>query len=137
MGLCNVYEYLQQKTIKLSDSYSVQIRVDDANYYDLYECTSVTLPTVKMKTDTYQYGNNTKLFIYPDYSNIGEVELEFIEHYTNDNKLSIANFVNICLNKLFDTEHFAYKLDDYINELIINVYDNNFSEVVMQHVFMN
>lgn len=135
MGLCNVYEYLQQKTIKLSDSYSVQIRVDDANYYDLYECTSVTLPTVKMKTDTYQYGNNTKLFIYPDYSNIGEVELEFIEHYTNDNKLSIANFVNICLNKLFDTEHFAYKLDDYINELIINVYDNNFSEVVMQHVF--
>lgn len=135
MGLCNVYEYLQQKTIKLSDSYSVQVRVDDANYYDLYECTSVTLPTVKMKTDTYQYGNNTKLFIYPDYSNIGELELEFIEHYTNDDKLSIANFVNICLNKLFDTEHFAYKLDDYIAELIINVYDNNFSEVVMQYVF--
>lgn len=137
MGLCNIYEYQRLKSIKLSDSYGVQIRIneEDKEPLILYECTSVTLPTIKMKTDVIQYGNNAKMFVYPDYSNIGELELEFLEHYSKENVLCIQNFVNTCLNKLFNDHLFAYKLNDYIHELIIKVYSNNFDYCSIEHVF--
>lgn len=137
MGLCNIYEYQRLKSIKLSDSYGVQIRIneEDKEPLILYECTSVTLPTIKMKTDVIQYGNNAKMFVYPDYSNIGELELEFLEHYSKENVLCIQNFVNTCLNKLFNDHLFAYKLNDYIHELIIKVYSNNFDCCSIEHVF--
>ena len=137
MGLCNIYEYQKLKSIKLSDSYGVQIRIneEDKEPLILYECTSVTLPTIKMKTDVIQYGNNAKMFVYPDYSNIGELELEFLEHYSKENVLCIQNFVNTCLNKLFNDHLFTYKLNDYIHELIIKVYSNNFDYCSIEHVF--
>lgn len=137
MGLCNIYEYQRLKSIKLSDSYGVQIRIneEDKEPLILYECTSVTLPTIKMKTDVIQYGNNSKVFVYPDYSNIGELELEFLEHYSKENVLCIQNFVNVCLNKLFNDHLFTYKLNDYIHELIIKVYSNNFDYCSIEHVF--
>lgn len=137
MGLCNIYQYQRQKTIKLSDAYGVQIRLgnDDKEPLILYECTSVTLPSPKMKTDVVQYGNNSKVFVYPDYSNIGELELEFLEHYSKDNALSIQKFVAVCLHKLFDDTRFEYKLNDFIHELIIKVYSNNFGGCVIEHVF--
>ena len=137
MGLCNIYEYQKLKSIKLSDSYGVQIRIneEDKEPLILYECTSVTLPTIKMKTDVIQYGNNSKVFVYPDYSNIGELELEFLEHYSKENVLCIQNFVNTCLNKLFNDHLFTYKLNDYIHELIIKVYSNNFDYCSIEHVF--
>lgn len=137
MGLCNIYEYQRLKSIKLSDSYGVQIRIDeeDKEPLILYECTSVTLPTIKMKTDVIQYGNNAKMFVYPDYSNIGELELEFLEHYSDENALCIQNFVNVCLSKLFDDNTFEYSLSDYIHELIIKIYSNNFDYCSIEHVF--
>lgn len=137
MGLCNIYEYQKLKSIKLSDSYGVQIRIDedDKEPLILYECTSVTLPTIKMKTDVIQYGNNAKMFVYPDYSNIGELELEFLEHYSDENALCIQNFVNVCLSKLFDDNTFEYSLSDYIHELIIKIYSNNFDYCSIEHVF--
>lgn len=137
MGLCNIYEYQRLKSIKLSDSYGVQIRIneEDKEPLILYECTSVTLPTIKMKTDVIQYGNNAKMFVYPDYSNIGELELEFLEHYSKENVLCIQNFVNVCLNKLFNDQSFTYNLNDYIHELIIKIYSNNFDYCSIEHVF--
>lgn len=137
MGLCNIYEYQKLKSIKLSDAYGVQIRINekDKEPLILYECTSVTLPTIKMKTDVIQYGNNAKMFVYPDYSNIGELELEFLEHYSKDNALCIQKFVDVCLHKLFDDVAFEYKLDDFIYELIIKIYSNNFGDCILEHVF--
>ena len=137
MGLCNVYSYQLSKTIKLNDTYEVSIRLneDDKEGYTLYECSSVILPTYKPKTETYQYGNNVKTFIYPDYQSLSELELELIEHYTDDKKLAIQQLVNMCLHKLFDVEHFAYKLDDYIYEIKIKVLSNDFSGNVIEHVF--
>lgn len=137
MGLCNIYEYQKLKSIKLSDAYGVQIRIneEDKEPLILYECTSVTLPTIKMKTDVIQYGNNSKVFVYPDYSNIGELELEFLEHYSKDNALCIQKFVDVCLHKLFDDVAFEYKLDDFIYELIIKIYSNNFGGCILEHVF--
>lgn len=138
MGLCNIYEYQKLKSIKLSDAYGVQIRINEEDKDDpliLYECTSVTLPTIKMKTDVIQYGNNSKVFVYPDYSNIGELELEFLEHYSKDNALCIQKFVDVCLHKLFDDVAFEYKLDDFIYELIIKIYSNNFGGCILEHVF--
>ena len=137
MGLCNIYEYQKLKSIKLSDAYGVQIRINegDKDPLILYECTSVTLPTIKMKTDVIQYGNNSKVFVYPDYSNIGELELEFLEHYSKDNALCIQKFVDVCLHKLFDDVAFEYKLDDFIYELIIKIYSNNFGGCILEHVF--
>lgn len=162
MSLCNVYRYLfdpeNGKTIKLSDSYQVRIRLEDWDFsqavtsksknkfalripqpendeIELYECTSVTLPSYKPKTDIFQYGNNAKTFIYMDPKSLDDLEIEVVEHYNSDNTLFVENFVNLCLAKLFDEDTFQYKLDDYIPELTVYVFSNVFHTVYLKYIF--
>jgi len=162
MSLCNVYSYLfdpeNGKTIKLSDSYQVRIKLEDwdfsqavtnmsknkftlripqpeNNEIELYECTSVTLPSYKPKTDIFQYGNNSKTFIYMDPKSLDDLEIEVVEHYNSDDTLFVENFVNLCLAKLFDEDTFQYKLDDYIPELTVYVFSNVFHTVYLKYIF--
>ena len=164
MGLCNVYSYLNDKdigkTIKLSDSYQVKIKLADYDFsksrnniknkyaldiaipenneIELYECTSVKLPAYKIKEDIFEYGNNSKSFIYMDPTSLDDLEIEVIEHYVNSEKntsLAINNIVNLFLSKLFDENTFEYKLDDYIPELIVYVFSNIFDTVYLKYVF--
>lgn len=165
MSLCNIYGYLygdeafKGKTIKLSDSYQVRIRLNDSDFaaeeglsdskskfalripqpdhneVELFECTSVTLPSYKPKEDIFEYGNNSKSFIYMDPTSLDDLEIELIEHYNNDNTLIVQNLVNLFLSKLFDEEAFVYKLDDYIPELTVLVFSNIFCPVILRYVF--
>lgn len=163
MGLCNIYGYLKSKTVKLSDSYQVRIKLnqddftkpgekDGKNKYaisiappenneiELFECTSVTLPAYKPKTDIFEYGNNSKTFIYMDPKSLDDLEIEVIERYTYDarvehNRLYIDQLVNLFLSKLFDNDKFVYKLNDYIPELTVYVFSNIFNTVYMKYVF--
>lgn len=162
MGLCNVYSYLNEydigKTVKLSDSYQVRIRLNDEDFaegtsnhtkskyalrilqpenneIELAECTSVNIPSYKPKEDIFTYGNNSKSFIYMDPKSLEDLEIELIEHYNNDNTLFVENFVNLCLSKLFDEDKFQYKLDDYIPELTVYVFSNIFNKVYIKYVF--
>lgn len=165
MSLCNIYSYLygdeafKGKTIKLSDSYQVRIRLNDSDFaaeqglsdskskfalripqpdhneVELFECTSVTLPSYKPKEDIFEYGNNSKAFIYMDPTSLDDLEIELIEHYNNDNTLIVQNLVNLFLSKLFDEEAFVYKLDDYIPELTVLVFSNIFCPVILRYVF--
>lgn len=162
MGLCNVYSYLNEynigKTVKLSDSYQVRIRLNDEDFaegtsnhtkskyalrilqpenneIELAECTSVNIPSYKPKEDIFIYGNNSKSFIYMDPKSLEDLEIELIEHYNNDNTLFVENFVNLCLSKLFDEDKFQYKLDDYIPELTVYVFSNIFNKVYIKYVF--
>lgn len=162
MGLCNVYSYLNDydigKTVKLSDSYQVRIRLNDEDFaegttnrskskyalrilqpqnneIELAECTSVNIPSYKPKEDIFTYGNNSKSFIYMDPKSLEDLEIELIEHYNSDNTLFVENFVNLCLSKLFDEDKFQYKLDDYIPELTVYVFSNIFNKVYIKYVF--
>lgn len=162
MSLCNVYEYLNKKTVKLSDSYQVRIKLSDKDFsgsnnpgvskyslnitqpdnneIELYECTSVTLPSYKPKQDIFEYGNNSKTFIYMDPTSLDDLEIEVNEHYGYDVKnqtdiLYIDNLVNLFLSKLFDNEKFQYILDDYIPEIDVYVFNNNFSKICTKYVF--
>ena len=159
MGLCNIYSYLNTyKTIKLSDAYQVRIQLKDVDFdieknpyalpfvkpenneIELFECTSVTLPTYKPKEDIFEYGNNSKAFVYMDPKSLDDLEIEVLEHYERPvhcdaDALYIDALVNLFLSKLFDDEKFVYKLNDYIPQLTINVFKNDFSEVVMQYIF--
>lgn len=162
MGLCNVYSYLNEydigKTVKLSDSYQVRIRLNDEDFaegttnhskskyalrilqpenneIELAECTSVNIPSYKPKEDIFTYGNNSKSFIYMDPKSLEDLEIELIEHYNTDNTLFVENFVNLCLSKLFDEDKFQYKLDDYIPELTVYVFSNIFNKVYIKYVF--
>lgn len=140
MGLCRIMEWQTSKTVKLSDSYRVRIKINpDDDYIDLPECTNVSLPTYKYKEETYDYGNNSKKFIIPDYTGLEDLSLELLERYDTDkenNPLYIQNLVNIFLNKLFDQEHFAYRLDDYISELKVTIYRNtDFNAPVLEYGF--
>lgn len=165
MSLYNIYGYLygdeafKGKTIKLSDSYQVRIRLNDSDFaaeqglsdskskfalripqpdhneVELFECTSVTLPSYKPKEDIFEYGNNSKSFIYMDPTSLDDLEIELIEHYNNDNTLIVQNLVNLFLSKLFDEEAFVYKLDDYIPELTVLVFSNIFCPVILRYVF--
>ena len=153
MGLCNVFKYSMVKTVKLSDSYSVTIKLDDKDFdtennkyalrilvpenntIEMIGCTSVTLPTYKTKEDFFEYGNNGKSFIYMDPKSLSDLELEFIENYDRNNELSIQNLVTLFQSKLFDEETFFYKLEDYIPEIKIHVYNNIFTKQVLVYTF--
>ena len=147
LSTCNLYAWSTRKTVKLSDTYQVYIKLYDAdapapyNSYiglvEVQECTNVKLPTYKYKEEIYDYGNNSKKFIIPDYNGLEDLELEFIENYTDDDKPAIRNLVDACLGKLFDQEKFAYKLADYIPEIVINIFTNNFNRHVLQYRFTN
>ena len=144
MALCRIYEWQREKTVKLSDTYDVEIRIENdsglrSNYVKLPECTSVTLPEYKYREEVYRYGNNAKKFLIPDYSGLEDVSIELIEHYKDDFEdfahLRVQDIVNVCLNKLFDSKTFTYRTDDYIDELRITVYKNNFSRSIIRYVF--
>lgn len=158
MGLCNVYSWQLNKTVKLSDSYQVLLMLDKPQnmdcacmdpsgdpYVEMYECISVGLPTYKYKEEIYQYGNNAKKFLIPDYdAGLEDLTLEFNEHYVtrevNGKKvqyLAIDDLVRRCLAKLFDIKTFSYKLDDYIAEIKVRIFNNRFSEVVTEYIFNN
>lgn len=159
MGLCNLYQYQTKKTVKLSDAYSVDLylRADDfatantpakdktkvlnldaipENYkLELFNCTDVTLPSFKYKTEIYKYGNNEKTFLIPDYSSLDDLSIELMEYYDKNDNLVVQQLVNLFLNKLFNTDTFSYRMHNYIDRLDINVYDNNFSTLMYTYTF--
>lgn len=160
MGLLNIYKYQTTKTVKLSDSFQVLIKLnpndygklDEKNpynklmiqpsengYLELLSCTGVTPPSYKFKSETMAYGNNLKTILIPDYESLEPLELEFFEYYETDitgkQILMINELVNLFLNKLFDTEHFTYKLADFIPELIIKVFNNDFTKHILTYRF--
>lgn len=162
MGLCNVYNFSKNRTVKLSDAYSVKIKLTDTdkllftgvigkcpwlkqdNMLELPECISVSLPEVSLKSETYKYGNNSMVYVYPDYEKPEDLKIELIEHvvtqYTETNTKYVGVvelLVNIFLNKLFDAATFSYKLNDYIPELRVTVYKNNFKDSVFEYIFKN
>lgn len=159
MGLCNLYQYQTKKTVKLSDAYSVDLylREDDfatastpakdkakvlnldaipENYkLELFNCTDVTLPSFKYKTEIYKYGNNEKTFLIPDYSSLDDLSIELMEYYDKNDNLVVQQLVNLFLNKLFNTDTFSYRMHNYIDRLDVNVYDNNFSTLMYTYTF--
>lgn len=162
-SICNVYKFSNTKTIKLLDTYSVELHLTNADmdillpFLDNYEwldkenkiltipqCTSVTLPEVTLKTEALRFGNNFKLMAYPDLDQPSDLKLEFIETLCGNNKYIqnsnqpiqlIQLLVNLFLTKLFDAESFAYKLHDYIPRIIIYVFSNNFQTPVYKYEF--
>ena len=159
MGLCNLYEYQTKKTVKLSDSYSVDLWLDKEDFstdetaakdktkvlnmdaipndykLELFNCTDVTLPSFKYKTEIYKYGNNEKAFLIPDYSSLDDLTIELMEYYDKNDNLVVQQLVNLFLNKLFDSDTFTYRMHNYIKQLDINVYDNNFSMLMYKYTF--
>lgn len=142
MSLCRIYEWQNIKTVKLSDAYTVRIKMDDSSEYkELPECLSVSLPSYKYKEEIYRYGNNEKKFLIPDYTGLEDLSLDFMENYREDIKeyayLRIQDLVNIFLNRLYDPTAgvASYNLTDYIKEIVVSVYKNNFSDVVIEYVF--
>ena len=142
MSLCRIYEWQNIKTVKLSDAYTVRIKMDDSSEYkELPECLSVSLPSYKYKEEIYKYGNNEKKFLIPDYTGLEDLSLDFMENYREDIKafayLRIQDLVNIFLNRLYDSTAgvASYNLTDYIKEIVVSIYKNNFSDVVIEYVF--
>ena len=82
MGLCNLYGYQSKKTVKLSDSYSVELWLEKEDFatddipvefkvkrlnmdaipnnyvIELFNCVDVTLPTFKYKKEIYKLMNS-------------------------------------------------------------------------------
>lgn len=161
MGLCNLYEYQQKKSVKLSDSYSVTLWLTDKDFakddtpkedktrllnfdaipenyaIELFNCTDVVLPSFKYKSEIYKYGNNEKTFLIPDYSSLEDLTIELMDYYDANNNLVVEQLVNLFLNKLFDTRTFTYRMNDFIKGIDINVYDNNFSSKMQVYSFRN
>jgi hypothetical protein len=110
---------------------------DSSEYKELPECLSVSLPSYKYKEEIYKYGNNEKKFLIPDYTGLEDLSLDFMENYREDMKdyayLRIQDLVNIFLNRLYDPTAgvASYNLTDYIKEIVVSVYKNNFSDVVI------
>lgn len=147
-----------QVFIKLSKNDFEKLGIStDESYIEWFECTNVTLPTFKYKEETYKYGNNRRTILIPDYESIGNLELTLLENYTDPNMpllplgWSLQNFkpeqnntlcnmqsyIDLFLSKLFDIEHFSYKLHDYIPEIKIIITSNDFTNSVLEYRFTN
>lgn len=188
MGLLNVYKYMSEKTVKLSDCYQVFLTLPQSDFEELvqgtntdiklfttdggtqttgdagseqtsknlqtiewFECTKVKLPTFKYKEETLKYGNMRRNILIPDYQSLGDLELTLKEHYNNpdnidsdtfdplrnNNTLCVQSYIDLFLNKLFDMEHFAYKLHDYIPKIEIRITSNDFTRYQLVYVFEN
>ena len=164
MGLCNIYNYSINKTIKLSDSYKVYIKLSnsdykkigmsappDGNLMELFECTNVEFPYYKFTEETVSWGNNKEAVYIPDYESMDDLKITLLEHYsyyenyknkndqnTYNNLLKIGQLVDLFLNKLFDMKTFTYKIDtDFIPELDIYIASNDFNYYVAKYTFTN
>lgn len=162
MGLCNVYNFSNNRSVKLSDSYDVKVKLNETDaakfkgvigkypWYNtddtvtLPECLSVTIPEVGLKSETYKYGNNSRVYVYPDYEKPDDLKIELMEHIhekyseTNTQYIGVVELlVNIFLSKLFDAATYSYKLNDYIPEMRITVYSNDFTRRLYYYVFKN
>lgn len=172
MNLCNIYQYQAIKTVKLSDSYVVELILNKSdsetilpflgNYYWkepygqnelrllLPNCTTVNLPKIEFKEEVFTYGNNSRTYLIPDYDSPEDLKITLLESLDatniflgekpNDKSQPtgiIELLVNLFLSKLFDTEKFSYKYDDYINELNIYILSNNFKETVYKYHFQD
>lgn len=162
MGLCNVYNFSNNRSVKLSDSYDVKVKLNETdaakfkgvigkypwynmdNTVTLPECLSVTIPEVGLKSETYKYGNNSRVYVYPDYEKPDDLKMELMEHIhekyseTNTQYIGVVELlVNIFLSKLFDAATYSYKLNDYIPEMRITVYSNDFTRRLYYYVFKN
>lgn len=118
---------------------------------ELFGCTKVKLPSFSFKEESYIYGNFRRNMLIPDYQSVGNLELTLLEHYDdplkvtsnnydpaiNNNLLCIQSYVDLFLSKLFDMEHFAYKLHDYIPKIEVRITSNDFSKYVMVYEFTN
>ena len=123
----------------------------DNKRIELFECTKVKLPCFKYKEESYKYGNFRRNILIPDYESVNDLELSLLEHYdnpdnvdspnfdgtVNNNLLSVQGYVDLFLNKLFDTEHFAYKLHDYIPQIDVVITTNDFTDTVLTYTFKN
>ncbi len=164
MGLCNIYNYSINKTIKLSDSYKVYIKLSksdyekigmsappDGNLMELFECTNVEFPYYKFTEETVSWGNNKEAVYIPDYESMDDLKITLLEHYssyenyknkdnenTYNNLLKIGQLVDLFLNKLFDMKTFTYKIDtDFIPELDIYIASNDFNYYIAKYNFTN
>ncbi|SRR5690554_211815 len=150
MGI-NIVDYFSKKTVKLSDSYKVEVKKNALQgAEELVNCAGFTIPTLKNKTEVYHYGNLSQKFLIPDYSFKPVLTIELIESDEASVKRSLyideVDGVNVgsmfSVKQSFDKTGYLYQRVDYsdsskrdFDELKITILSNNLDRGVYYHKF--
>lgn len=145
MALQVMGNYYKKKSIKLSDAFTVYIKLNDKDQEKEYTtCTGFTLPKLEFTEETQFYGNTSQTFLIPNYESCKELTLEFYE-VISDKDSEIM--------ELFIENNMAYKLDQkyldglavnngtytnkYIKSITINILDNRLNLNTAKYKFRN
>lgn len=133
MGL-NIYERQAIAAPQLNDTFLVKIKWNksDTEYEELPSCIGFTAPMPKWKEELQTFGNNSYIFLIPDYDSVDDVQLEFLEYADLRISDKIAKMLSYVFN--FEEDKWWY-LERNIYELVVEIYDNNFSNVSYTYVF--
>lgn len=120
-------------SIKLPDSYIVSIKWNkgDSEYTVLRSCTQFQPPVVKYKKEIQNFGNNGYAFLIPEW----EVD-DFTLTFNEDTHFNTSKMVSHAMQYLFDfSDDKWYYKQNSIYEIIVDVYDNNFSKIVYRYTY--
>lgn len=133
MGL-NIYERQAIAAPQLNDTFLVKIKWNksDTEYEELPSCIGFTAPMPKWKEELQTFGNNSYKFLIPDYDSVDDVQLEFLEYADLRISDKIAKMLSYVFN--FEEDKWWY-LERNIYELVVEIYNNNFSNVSYTYVF--
>lgn len=127
----NITKFWEDKSIKLSDSFSVFIQNYDEKGNvmkpeELYTCTGFILPKLEQDEETLEYGNVAQVFLTPKYDSCKEITLEFMERIKDNNGkpvtlskiLKLINEKAFQLNQKYDYGYMVNTGDYLLNYLI-------------------
>lgn len=144
MSLNVIGSYFKNKSIKLSDSFIVQIQIKpNQTFNEYYSCTGFTLPKVEYQEEVQFYGNVSQTFLIPNYDSCKELTLDFYEIFGDNNSATKELFFenNKSYNleqKILDTVVTVNKgeyINRYINGINIKILDNNLKYSVSTYKF--
>ena len=152
MGLC-INKFLNEKTIKLNDSYQVlyehYLGKDKGEFYN---CIGFSIPKIyEWNEEVHTYGNMSQKFLIPKTDLVQTLSIDLLEFIdrkdksneqflrirryatTGDNHLTYSNSYKIAGNRYTG----IYSNTDNFKEMTIKILDNDLSKCVYEYRFTN
>lgn len=133
MALNVIENFYTKKSIKLSDAFTVFLRLNN-DFIEYPSCVGFSIPKLEQDEDVITYGNTSQTFLIPKYDSCKEFSLTFYEYIINKNLIGeiyklIDEYSTYTLSQVFSNEiglsrnYGAYD-EKYLPEIEIKIADN-------------
>lgn len=145
MGLLNIFDFENKKSLKLSDSYRVFIKLNKNDFadstkknhlfinapdnyiFEFLNCIDVKIPEFSYTEEVFKYGNNSKLVLIPNPESLDDLSLDFYEYYY-DRVLSNNSGINDNSTQIHKKGLF---IKDFVNFALNKLFDQRSFTYIM------